>query len=350
MLNLAGIGRYIQDILPCIIDSGEFDVFCLGRKHELARFEGHRRVKIIEIRSKPFALSEHVEIPIRLPAVELYWAPQFCLPCFLPSKARTVVVTIHDVYHLAGFPEISVLKRTVFQSLIRFAANTAHRIITVSNFSKQEILRHTKIDPAKIRVILHGLQPNFNSGYCFKKITDPYVLYVGNVKPHKNVRNVLAAFRKIAGRFPAVKFFVVGKKDGFVTGYRNVNSMLHGIENRVVFMGSVPDDELKNYYANASLFVFPSYYEGFGYPPLEAMSFKIPIIMSNAAALPEVGGDAVIYFDPLNTEDIADKMAGVLSGGSKIDYGKYEERLAAFTLSRSVGEHLRLFREAAASI
>lgn len=284
-----------------------------------------------------FSIKEQLEFPFKIPVCDLFWSPQYNVP-ILPVRAKQRVVTIHDVYQLAFFDELPVTHKIYVKYMIEKACKVSDKIVTVSEFSKQEILKYTAINPDKITVIYNGADEGFNSGYNFNKIDEPYILFVGNVKKNKNLKNALLAFEAIADKMDA-KFYIVGKKEGFVSGDAEVFEIIKRLDDKIFLTGEVSLEELKNYYANAKLFIFPSYYEGFGLPILEAMSFGLPIIASNAASIPEVGGAAVTYFDPFDIESIAVAMLENIDCGKK----EYTETLSRFSWRKCADEHMKLF-------
>jgi glycosyltransferase involved in cell wall biosynthesis len=140
----------------------------------------------------------------------------------------------------------------------------------------------------------------------------PYLLYVGNVKPHKNLGRLLEAFGQLASQTPC-DLLLIGKNEGFLTGDSTVQAAADRLAPRVQLLGAVSQELLKRYVAHAEALVLPSLYEGFGLPPLEAMACGRPTIVSRAASLPEVCGDAAMYFDPLDPASIAEAILRVLN-------------------------------------
>ena len=194
-------------------------------------------------------------------------------------------------------------------------------IFTVSEFSKQEIIRYTKADYKKIFVTYNAIDNRrfkiIDSNNFLESIRKKYglpekfILFVGNLKPHKNIKNLLLALKHINN----LNLVIVGKKEGFITGDNEITYLIQNssfLQNRVYFTGYVADEEIPVIYNLASLFVFPSLYEGFGFPPLEAMATGTPVVASNAASIPEVCGDAALYFNPLNIENIAENILKVI--------------------------------------
>jgi glycosyltransferase involved in cell wall biosynthesis len=169
------------------------------------------------------------------------------------------------------------------------------------------------------------------------------VLAVGSLKPHKNLRLAVEAFRIIRPEFPGLKLVIVGRNEGLLTLEKDFAAAFRGLpEGSVVLTGEVTSRELKNYYYHARLFVFPSLYEGFGLPILEAMSFGIPIAASSAGPIREVGGDAVGYFDPKDARDMARCMAEALRRPAGAGLEGYRARLEMFGWDRSAQRHAEI--------
>lgn len=201
----------------------------------------------------------------------------FKAPIFYKGK---FIVTIHDLI----FSHIGFLKRIAYKIILKSALKRAEKIIAVSEFTKKEILRKYHINPDKIKVIYEGVSPARSAKRSFGGRGKPYILYVGNDYPHKNLKRLCLAFKKL-----------------------NLDYQL------VLITDFVSDEELNKLYRNASLFVFPSLIEGFGLPPLEAMARGVPVACSNTGSLPEILGEAVVYFNPLDIDDMAEKMRSILS-------------------------------------
>jgi len=314
MKNHSGIGTYIRNL------------------------SAHIKPKSANIKSPIFSIQEQLEFPFRVPVCDIFWSPQYNVP-ILPSRAKKRVVTIHDVYQLAFFEELPLAHKVYVKTMLDRACKLSSKIITVSGFSKSEILKYTKTDPSKIEVIHNGVDENFNSNYTYVELDEPYILFVGNVKKNKNLKNALLAFEKIADKIDT-KFYIVGKKEGFTSSDSEVFKTIQRLGSKVRLVGEVSLEELKNYYANARLFIFPSYYEGFGLPILEAMSFGLPVIASNAASLPEVGGDEIDYFDPFSVDSIADAMLRNIDEDKK----DYTVHLSKFSWKKCADEHIKVFR------
>ena len=177
---------------------------------------------------------------------------------------------------------------------------TSKHIFTVSEFSKNEISSYYNIQKDKITIIYNSVSRQFCPSP--QPNCEKYILAVSTVAPHKNFHNLVKAFSHIEDK--NVKLFIVGHQNN---NFKQID-INHKTFKRINFLGRVNDKQLIELYSNAICFVHPSYYEGFGIPPLEAQSCGTAVISSNAASLPEIGLDSFLYVDPKNINDIAEKM------------------------------------------
>ena len=212
-----------------------------------------------------------------------------------------------------------------YELVIRSALRRAQKIIAVSQYVKKEILDNFKIRPEKIEVVLEGAPlinpksqiPNPKLNLEKFGIIKPYLFYVGNAYPHKNLENLIRALEILIKDYQLdLQLVLAGEEDYFWRCLKKESntSILASMEvfERIVFTGFLKEEELEEFYRQAALYVFPSLCEGFGLPPLEAMSQGVPVASSNLTALPEILGQAAVYFDPKNPQDIADKIKQVL--------------------------------------
>jgi glycosyltransferase involved in cell wall biosynthesis len=341
LINNSGIGTYIKNLVPDIIESFQnlhFNILVdsnLSDAYCNASFKNNY-VTLIECKSSIYTLSEQFEIYKAIPKeTNIFWSPHYVVPIFYP---KAMLVTIHDACHLAlpdSFSGIS--KRTYAKFMYRAATTKAAKIITDSNFSKQELIRYTSVDPDLVSVIHLGVETDFDtsSSENYNSISYPYIVFLGNVKPNKNLVKLLKAFSKLKDLIPH-RLLIVGKKDGFICKDQEVFDYAENLGDRVEFTGFVDDDKLKVILHNAAALVFPSIYEGFGLPPLEAMACGCPVAVSSAASIPEICGDSAIYFDPYSTDDIADKIYKLVTDSelSKSLVSKGTERVKTFTWSQ----------------
>lgn len=235
-----------------------------------------------------------------------------------PNICGKVITTVHDLTYLR-YPE--TMKKSNYKHLTRgmdYSVKRSNKIVTVSNFSKQEIQKYLGVPEDKISVVYNAPSlANRSSEFeeiCKKyRIRSPYILFVGTIEPRKNVARLLQAFELLKGEYRIPHQLVLAGGKGWQD--EQIFQVLQDIHfsNDVIFTGYVSAEEKNSLYQNASVFVFPSVYEGFGIPPLEAMTWGCPVVCADAASLPEVVGEAAELVDPLDEVSIANGILRVLS-------------------------------------
>ena len=316
MHKASGIGTYVKSILPFLVE--KFEVILLGSKAEIRDYAWSKSVKILECKSKIYSIKEQLELPLKIPKCDIFWSPHYNIP-ILPIMAKFRVVTIHDAFHLAFYDTLNFMQKIYAKTIFNQALSRSDIVLSVSDFSRSEILKYAKTDK-NIFVAPNAIDEGRFNHHCDSNaleavakdygLPEDFVLFVGNIKPHKNLKNLLFALEKMD-----LNLVIVGKKDGFITSDSDILEIIekNNLTERIFFTGYVKDADIAAIYNLAKLFVFPSLYEGFGIPPLEAQACGCPVVCSNAASLPEVCGDSVLYFDPHNVEDIRSKIQAVLN-------------------------------------
>ena len=311
MLCSSGIGKVIENIVSrMVVDKPEWKFVLLGRMKDFAKFSftKNKNVELISCKAPIYSIREQFEVPLKLPKdLDVLWCPHYNVPIFYHGR---MVVTIHDLAHLA-LPEINkgVLKQAYAKIMFRAATRKADQIACVSKFTISELKKYVpSVDEKKIHLVYNGVDEKWFSVKKDKPLHDkPYFIYVGNVKPHKNLRRLIEAY-KLASLKLEQDLIIVGKKDGFINGENSISDLIKGFEDRIIFTGYVSDDKLMQYVVQADAMVFPSLYEGFGLPPLEAIAAGTPVLASNAASISEICGKCVVYFNPLDVNDIKDAL------------------------------------------
>ena len=254
----------------------------------------------------PIYLSTHREI-------DVYFSPAHYLPSFCPVPQ---VVTIHDLAY-QYFPN-DFTKKDLWQlkNWTRSSVKKANKIIAVSKTTKKDIIKIYNVDDAMVTVIYNGYEKiakektsavEGRSGKTAEVKLKKYILFVGTIQPRKNLDILIDAFNKFLEQNKNFKLVIVGKKGWLYEDiFKKVRTLK--LEEEVIFTDHVTDEELVWYYQNAFCFVLPSLYEGFGIPILEAMSNNCPTIISMNSSLPEVGGEASLYFDPKSSNDLLEKL------------------------------------------
>lgn len=351
LINASGIGTYLKNVIPGILDS--FDqIVVLGNTQEIKQFDWSKDVEIVEFNAKIYSIKEQLLYHFVIPKCDIFWCPHFNLPLF-PVNAKKIVATIHDVNHLTAIIPISFLKKKYAYVLFQNAVRRAKLIFTVSEFSKNELIKYTNVNPETINVVYCGVNKTFfeeTKRESNLNLPKNYILYIGNVKPHKNLIVLLKAYSSLSEEFKSkYQLVIIGKKEGFITEDKKIVDYIenNNLQKRITFTGYVDDLDIPKIYQDAALFVFPSLYEGFGLPVLEAIAAKTLVISSNAASLPEIGAEAVIYFDPKNYLELATKIKDTIENTKNKDFllKKGEIQLAKFTWGKAIKNHLNGFKK-----
>lgn len=222
------------------------------------------------------------------------------------------------------------------------AASNADAVITISNFVKNDILNHFKIKPDKITVTYNSADMIIDKSEPVNNLLNKkFIMYVGRHQPHKNLDRLIEAHQKLLEKNPNLVLAIAGKKDAVTEILEN--KIKEKDYKNVLFTGFVSEGQLRWMYENCEAYIFPSLSEGFGLPGLEAMVHGAPVISSSATCLPEVYGDAAVYFDPLNVDDMSDKINSVINSSElkkdlvakgKTQASKYSwQRMAEQTLA-----------------
>ena len=347
-LCTSGIGTYLRHIIPGILKyfpDKQFTI--LGNERDLQRLDGaaESRVRLIPASSPMYSIREQLDYARLIPKeTTLYFATHYNVPIFYRGK---MLVTVYDLFHLAMPDMVGGLHKGVYARLMFNAVRRkASAIITISNFTKAELNRLTRPGEQPVIPIHLGVD---NSWFSIPRSESPhhrpYILYVGNIKPHKNLGALVKAFGSISNRI-SHDLVLVGKKEGFITGDYIVAIEAQDLKGRVHFTGHVDDMQLRSYFSHADALVFPSLYEGFGLPPLEAMAANCPVLVSNVGPMPEICGDAALYCDPYRIDDIAGKLLTLLSDAQLRDSLRQRglERARSFTWDRCVRETCDVMR------
>jgi glycosyltransferase involved in cell wall biosynthesis len=311
-----GIGTYIRNLLQGLarID-GRTEYIVLSRPDDVPMVtELGGNFRAVAETARPYSIAEQVRVPISLlrEKAQLVHEPHYVLPVATRCRA---VVTIHDCIHLM-FPQYlpGRLAYVYARAAMWRAATKADRVLTVSEASKRDILRFFDIPAEKVTVIYNAIDQRFLGPPDAERmelarqrfqLDHPFVLYVGNIKPHKNLERLLDAFARVrAGGLDDLRLVIIGDELSKYPPLRHAVHR-HRLEKYVRFFGFQPYDTLAAFYRLARVFAFPSLYEGFGLPPLEAMACGTPVVTSNVSSLPEVAGGAALLVDPHDPASIA---------------------------------------------
>ncbi len=275
---------------------------------------------IVLSNARLYSLREQIDVARAARDYEVLHVPHYNAPV---RRRKTLLVTIHDLTHLLDETMGRSLKSRVYaRPMLQHVAQRAEHIFTVSQYSKNKIVEHLGADAGKVTVTYNAVPPHIypeprdesrahiNQAFGF---SGNYLLFVGSLKPHKNVAGLLKAFAILRqrGRIDHNLLIIGDDRQGRKLVMREVAELR--LADSVAFGGKASDDEVRRAYSGADLTVLPSFEEGFGLPVIESMACGTPVACSNAASLPEVGGEAAEYFDPAHIESMASAIENVLA-------------------------------------
>ena len=355
VLTRVGISEYAYQVLVKLHDfrkSGETEHdFVIYLKSEplsvLPEEASWWKYKVV----KPAKLWTQIGLPINLyttkkPDVFLtltHYAPRF-------SPVPTIV-SIMDLSFL-HYPE-TFKKNDLYQltNWTKYSVLNSKKVITISQSSKNDIIKFYKVPENKVRVVHLGLK-EIKMDVASKSLEEfginrKFILFVGTLQPRKNITRLIQAYAILPQHLKDTHQLVIVGKKGWLYDEILETPKKYGVEDNTLFLDYVTDADLPSFYKKAVVYVLPSLYEGFGLPILEAMRYGCPVLTSNVSSLPEAGGDAAMYFDPENTEDIEEKMEKVLTDHALRDTMKEKglSHYKKFTWEKAAQEVLSVVEE-----
>lgn len=356
--HFPGIGRYVTNLARALIpllEPGQRLTLLHDPVHPLT-LAPHKAVQALAVSASPFSLSQQWAVPrlLRHLQADLYHSSYYLMP-YRPGVAA--VLTVYDLIPIL-FPEHSTARaRLLFRLTTTLAMRASRRAIAISAATRQDLLRHFSLAPERTVAVPLAAGPAFypQSPEAIADIRarlglpQQYVLYLGSNKPHKNLVRLIEAWKvsNIKYQISNTKLVIAGHWDA---RYFEVRKLVEksGLNDQVIFMGPVNEVDLPALYSGAELFVFPSLYEGFGLPVLEAMACGTPVVCSNKSSLPEVTGPAEILVDPLNVDALAEAIAHALAD-KELRQDLREKGLAQaarFSWDRTARETLAVYDDA----
>lgn len=353
-----GVGRYAWELVRHIVEEDEESQYVLYfRSADYAHDSlwQHDNVVVRVVSIPHYSVAEQTKFPklILQDRLDLVHFLHFNATIFYPWP---FVVTIPDLTHhiFPGRKKRRIIHRLGYRLVISAAAKRARKVITVSHASKEEIVKHLQIPEEKIAVIYEGVQARFRpiqidlqaqvkAKYGIRK---SYLIHVGVMRRYKNIPILARAFDVLRSRGHDFALVLAGEWDPY---YPDIKEEVFAGKYRrdIMALGLVPDEDLPALLSGARLFVMPSLLEGFGLPPLEAMSCRVPVVASNILVLREILGDAAVFFDPYDPVDIADAMERVLKEDSLRQelVGKGLEQVKKYSWEKAAQETLNVYRE-----
>jgi len=297
----------------------------------------------------------HLRLPMHLlrRRVDLLHSPFYTLPAFCPCPA---VVTIHDITFDLHPEWFTAKARLAFSGFAAGSARKARHVLTVSERSRQDIITRYRVAPSRVTAVPLAPDPEFVpiddpgrlAAVCHKyDLGEEYVLHVGSITPRRNIGRLLDAFGSVRARAPHLRLALVGRVEP-PSGPLQPEIEARGLAGSVRAIGYVDQADLPALYAGAAVLAYPSLYEGFGLPVLEAMACGVPVLTASTSCFPEVAGDAALLVDPMDTEAIAAGLWSLLSEMPVRErlIAKGLARAAAFTWDRTARETLSVYRQA----
>jgi glycosyltransferase involved in cell wall biosynthesis len=312
-----GIARYTDELIRNLKNiASPFDFTLLvNRNSPFLNQTWPEHVKLRVLRTSWINFLGQIELLVHLNELkpDLFHSPSFIVP--LLSRVP-LVTTIHDLNHVVLSENYSIFHRLYYSVLLAKKIKRSKAVITVSSFSKNEIVNFFQIKSEHVKVIHNGISEKFQNppvrgDAAFESVLkkyelpEEYILSIGNKKPHKNIVRLVEAWAKSSINLPLV---LLSDFDHRLLEIAESNHKKHNLH----FLRFVPNDALPSIYSGAKLFVYPSIYEGFGFPPLEAAACNVPVVVSNCSSLPEVMRDCAVYIDPSNTDEIAKTLESAL--------------------------------------
>jgi glycosyltransferase involved in cell wall biosynthesis len=311
LLGSGGIGTYIAELLPRVIEALPMVRFTvLGDPQALhAILPASRRLTVRRFDPPIYTVREQLEFARAIPSTAtLFWAPHYNIPL---AWRGPLAVTVHDVAHLA-LRQPSVARRLYARWMFAAVRRRAAIVFSVSEWTAREVERLVGV-PRQLVVIPNGVSPRWlqrDARHPAPEPATPYFLFVGSVKPHKNINRLLDAFSDIASELPH-RLVIAGRADGMRTVDHRAVERAAAVGGRVEYAGAVSSTELDRLVRGCDALVLPSIHEGFGLPPLEALAAGRAVAVSGLPALEEVCGPMAEYFDPLDVSSIAEALKRV---------------------------------------
>ncbi len=324
-----GIGTYIRNIVNQFARAANGTEYLLvGQQSHLQQFDPlPENFQLLEYPANPGSFQTHLHLPFLLHkrGVDLLHMPWFYAPAIVPFR---LIITVHDLTDvLTPPPGISATLQAGRLFFARRALTRADRILAVSHSSKRDLSRTFDVPEDKIDVVYNALDERFllepmpeGADRILERhaVTDPFVLYAGNIKPQKNLPRLIEAFAVAKAdlrdhpKYSNLKLLLIGDSAEEHSDLRRA-VLRSRVQGEVRFLGFVPHSVLRVFYSRASAFLFPSLYEGFGLPPLEAMAHGTPVLTSSASSLPEVFSQAALLVNPENVFEIARGIRQILT-------------------------------------
>ncbi len=356
-----GIGRYAVEVLLALAklpDAPEIVLLTTEREDPSGLWDRFEHYTLSGCYLLPALLTFGnmlVSQAVRRYQLDVIHDPNGIAPFLGPAMGARRIVTVHDMFAYV-YPEThNHLDNWRYYWHLPFAARRADTVITVSDCSRQDIMRYFGLSAERVAVIGEGIDPRFEpitdrdehqAVFARYAIRQPYLLYVGGINARKNIARLFEAFATVKPHYPDLTLVIGGKRQWQTKEIYETFRRLQ-LEEHVQFTGYVADEDLPALYSAAQAFLFPSLYEGFGLPPLEAMACGTPVITSNVSSLPEVVGDAALLVDPYNVQSMVSALYQVLENPRLVAHLRASgiQQAAKFIWETAARETLQVYHE-----
>jgi glycosyltransferase involved in cell wall biosynthesis len=355
----SGIGNYIKQITDRIFEldkDNDYYLFLLEPQYSEYK-EPHQKIHKVKVSSPWYSYNEQTNFLIDLLKykLDLVHFPNFNAPILYPFKR---VTTIHDITpkFFPGHKQKSVWHKWAYNLTIKASLALSRKIIAISKWTKTDLIKYFGQKQAKIDITYLGIEPQFQLIENYAKIkevkdrygiTKPYLFFVGVWRNHKNIEGLVHAFEIIKknAQFD-MQLVIAGQED---PAYPQIRKTINSspFKHDIITPGFVNDNDLPLIYNGAALFILPSFYEGFGLIGLEAMACGVPVISANSTCLPEIYGEAAIYFDPKNINEMAKKIVEVLknfSSQAELKNKGYEQ-IKKYSWEKTASQTLQIYKK-----
>lgn len=355
--RLFGAGNYIVNLiraLPQAEATNEYVVFAKPQHRPWLEQRGRLYVVAVPLASRFLRWAWEQALLPRLAhqhRLDVLHSPHYTMPL---AAGCTTVVTFHDMTFFL-YPRLhKTYKSVFFRAIIRLSARRAAALIADSECTRRDIVQILRVEPDKATAVPLGVSPDFKPIRAFARVEEArrryhlpaqIILFVGVLEPRKNLSTLIRAYGQLVSRGLRHTLVIVGPKGWMYKDlFRTVEAL--GLSDRVVFTGYVPEEDLALLYNVADVFVYPSFYEGFGLPVLESMSCGIPVVTSNVSSMPEIIGDAGILVNPRSAEELAGGLWRVLADRDlHLELARRGlERSRLFSWNRTASETLAVYR------
>lgn len=360
--HFPGIRRYIQGLvraLPAELETGDRIHLLVNPRQSLpdwvAEVVRQSKGQVIEVSASPFSLAQQWQIPRQLRRIDPDIYHSFT--CFMPYRLSfRTILAVHDLIPIRLPRYVSIQARLFFRVCMYLALHTAQRVIANSEATRRDFLDYFHLPQEKVTAVPLGVEDAFRppNQQEIKRVRskytlpDHYILYLGSNKPHKNLPQLVKAWARIAGdhRSEDFKLVIAGNWDPRYPQARQLTSRLD-LCGSISFLGPIPDEDLPGVYGGARLFIFPSLFEGFGLPVLEAMACGTAVACSRTSSLPEVAENAAVYFDPLDLDEIAGVLPATWNDSALLRDLRERglARAGNFSWRRTARQTIQIYRE-----